>query len=50
MCIITVIVAGISVICSDKDLSLKVGLFRVGFDLCIYLIMLFCVLSFTVSR
>ena len=50
MCIITVIVAGISVICSDKDLSLKVGLFRVGFELCIYLIMLICVLIFTVSR
>nr|YP_010555728.1 NADH dehydrogenase subunit 4 [Euglesa coreana]UYR45728.1 NADH dehydrogenase subunit 4 [Euglesa coreana]UYR45741.1 NADH dehydrogenase subunit 4 [Euglesa coreana] len=49
MCIMTVMVAGMSVVCSDKDLSLKVGFFRVGFELCIYLIMFICVLSFTVS-
>jgi len=50
ICIITVIVAGISVVCSDKDLSLKLGFFRIGFELCIYLIIFICVLSFTVSR
>lgn len=47
MSIMTVIVAGMSVVCRDKDLSLKVGLFRIGFELCIYLIILICVLSFT---
>lgn len=50
MCIITVLVAGIRVICSDKDLSLKFGFGQVGFELCIYLIIFICVLSFSVSR
>lgn len=48
--VITVIVAGIRVVCRDKDLSLKVGWLKIGFELCIYLIMLICVLSFNVRR
>lgn len=48
MCIMTVMVCGMSVVCRDKDLSLKVGFFRIGFELCIYLIILICVLSFVV--
>ena len=50
MSIITVMVAGMRVVCRDKDLSLKIGFFRIGFELCIYLIMIICVLSFTVRR
>jgi NADH-ubiquinone oxidoreductase chain 4 len=48
MTIITVIVVGISVVCRDKDLVVKVGWFRVGFELCVYLIMLICILRFNV--
>nr|YP_010555715.1 NADH dehydrogenase subunit 4 [Musculium lacustre]UYR45702.1 NADH dehydrogenase subunit 4 [Musculium lacustre] len=49
MTVMTVMVAGMSIVCSDKDLSLKVGWIKIGFELCIYLIMLICVLSFNVS-
>lgn len=48
--IITVIVAGMRVVCRDKDLSLKVGWLQIGFELCIYLIILICVFSFNVRR